>query len=72
VLCVIPFDTEHEAITLANDSVYGLGAAVYTKDVSRAVRVSAALRAGNVGVNTWTLRLLAGPGFAEDAPARPA
>ena len=56
VLCVIPFDTEEEAIRLANDTAYGLGAAVYTKDVSRAVRVSAALRAGNVGVNTWTLQ----------------
>ena len=56
VLCVIPFDTEEEAIRLANDTAYGLGAAVYTKDVSRAVRVSSALRAGNVGVNTWTLQ----------------
>ncbi len=56
VLCVIPFDTEEEAIGLANDTAYGLGAALYTKDVSRAVRVSAALRAGNVGVNTWTLQ----------------
>ena len=56
VLCVIPFDTEDEAIRLANDTAYGLAAAVYTKDVSRAVRVSTALRAGNVGVNTWTLQ----------------
>lgn len=56
VLCLIPFDTEDEAIRIANDTSYGLGAAVYTKDVSRAVRVSAALRAGNVGVNTWTLQ----------------
>ena len=55
-MCVIPFDTEEEAIRLANDTAYGLGAAVYTKDVSRAVRVSSALRAGNVGVNTWTLQ----------------
>ncbi|ASW98608.1 aldehyde dehydrogenase family protein [Mycobacterium intracellulare] len=56
VLCVIPFDSEDDAIRIANDSEYGLGAAIYTKDVSRAMRVSAALRAGNVGINTWTLQ----------------
>jgi aldehyde dehydrogenase (NAD+) len=56
VLCVIPFDSEEEAVRIANDTKYGLGAAIYTKDVSRAIRVGAALRAGNVGINTWTLQ----------------
>ena len=56
VLCVIPFADEDEAIQLANDTPYGLAAAVYTLDVARALRVSRALRAGNVGVNTWTLQ----------------
>jgi aldehyde dehydrogenase (NAD+) len=56
VLCVIPFADEDEAIRLANDTPYGLAAAVYTCDVARALRVSRALRAGNVGVNTWTLQ----------------
>lgn len=55
VLCVIPFEDEAHAIQLANDTQYGLGAAVYTGDMGRALRVSTALRAGNVGVNTWTL-----------------
>lgn len=55
VVCVIPFDDEAHAIALANDTQYGLGAAVYTRDMGRALRVSAALRAGNVGVNAWTL-----------------
>ncbi|QLL08942.1 aldehyde dehydrogenase family protein [Mycobacterium vicinigordonae] len=56
VLCVIPFTEDDEAIRLANDTRYGLGAAVYTHDVSRALRVSGALRAGTIGVNSWTLQ----------------
>jgi aldehyde dehydrogenase (NAD+) len=56
VVCVIPFADEEEAIRLANDTAFGLGAAVYTDDLKRAIRVSSALRAGNVGVNTWTIQ----------------
>ncbi|QYX57323.1 aldehyde dehydrogenase [Roseovarius sp. SCSIO 43702] len=52
VLSVIPFDTEDEAIAMANDSVYGLAASVWTDDLSRACRVSDRLMAGTVSVNT--------------------
>jgi aldehyde dehydrogenase (NAD+) len=55
VLTVVPFDDEEEAIRLANDTEYGLGAGVYTNDVRRAFRVSKALRAGMVGVNGFQL-----------------
>lgn len=51
VLCLAPFDTEAEAIALANDSDYGLTSYVQTADAARARRVSRALRAGMVEVN---------------------
>ena len=52
VLVAIPFDTEEEAISLANDNIYGLAASVFTQDVSRAHRVLRKLDAGTVWVNT--------------------
>ena len=52
VLSVIPFDTEDQAVTMANDSVYGLAASVWTDNLSRACRVSDKLMAGTVSVNT--------------------
>ena len=52
VLAVTGFDTEDEAVALANDSVYGLAASVWTDSLSQAHRVSSRLRAGTVSVNT--------------------
>ena len=45
------FETEEEALSKANDTEFGLFAAVYTKDISRAIRFAKALEAGGVGVN---------------------
>lgn len=52
VLSVIPFDSEDEAVAMANDSIYGLAASVWTGSLSRAHRVSRRLHAGTVSVNT--------------------
>jgi betaine-aldehyde dehydrogenase len=51
VVCVNPFDTEEEAVRLANDSPYGLAGAVMSDDLERCERVAAALRAGIVWIN---------------------
>ncbi|MBQ2064351.1 MAG: aldehyde dehydrogenase family protein, partial [Firmicutes bacterium] len=53
VLTVIPFDTEEEAIQIANDTTYGLGAGFWTNDVSRTQRVANALQAGQVFINKY-------------------
>ncbi len=56
-----PFDTEEEAIELANDTPFGLAAAVWTTNASRAHRVGAALDVGLCWVNSWFLRDLRTP-----------
>jgi len=53
VLSVIEFDTEAEAVTLANDTPYGLAASVYTNDLDTAHRVAREIKAGVVGVNAY-------------------
>ncbi len=61
VVVVHQFDTEAEAVALANDTRYGLNAMLFTENLSRAHRVSEALKAGTVWVNCFFIRDLRAP-----------
>ena len=61
VLTAIPFQTEQEAIAIANGVPYGLAAYLWTNDLSRALRVSDAVEAGMVWVNSENVRHLPAP-----------
>ena len=53
VLAVIPFDDDDEAVTIANGSIYGLAAGVWTRDISRCLKMAQRLEAGTVWINTY-------------------
>jgi len=61
IVTIIPFDTEDEALEIANDTQYGLNAVVWTESLTRAHRVSHKVRAGTVWVNCWFVRDLRVP-----------
>ena len=53
VACVIKFKTEEEVVAMANDNAYGLGGAVWTRDINRAIRVCRGIETGRMWVNTY-------------------
>ena len=53
VLVIIPFHSEEEVIAMANDSEYGLGGGVFTRDINRAFRVARGVETGRMWVNTY-------------------
>ena len=52
VVCMIPFDTDDEAVRLANASPFGLSGTIWTRDIGRAIRVAKGIRTGNLSVNS--------------------
>lgn len=72
VLAAIPFDTEEEAIAIANNSRYGLAAGIWSQNISRVMRVSREVQAGSVWVNTYRAVAAQAPfgGFKESGIGR--
>jgi len=61
IVTIMPFDTEEEVLSMANDVSYGLSATLWTSDLNRTMRMSKQIKAGIVWVNTWLLRDLRTP-----------
>jgi betaine-aldehyde dehydrogenase len=72
VASVIPFDTEDEAVTIANDTIYGLSGSLWTNDLKRGLRVARALQTGVLSVNSSSSVHLQGPfgGFKQSGLGR--
>ncbi len=61
MLAVIPYDSDDEAIALANDSEFGLAGTVWSSDDERAIEVARAVRTGTIGINDYQLDFRAPP-----------
>ncbi|UAC48812.1 aldehyde dehydrogenase [Bacillus aquiflavi] len=72
VVTLIPFDTEDEALEIANSTPYGLNGVIWTENLQRAHRVSHKVRAGTIWVNCWFVRDLRAPfgGFKKSGIGR--
>jgi betaine-aldehyde dehydrogenase len=72
VACVIPFSDEHQAIEIANDTIYGLSGSIWTRDGAKALRVARAIDTGVLSINSNTSVRVATPfgGFKQSGVGR--
>jgi betaine-aldehyde dehydrogenase len=72
VVCVIPFADEHEAVRLANETIYGLSGSVWTGDGARALRMARAIETGVISINSNTSVRVSTPfgGFKQSGVGR--
>lgn len=72
IVTIIPFDTEEEALAIANDTEYGLNGVIWTENLKRAHRIAHGVRAGTIWVNCWFVRDLRAPfgGFKKSGIGR--
>ncbi|MER1986248.1 MAG: aldehyde dehydrogenase [Solibacillus sp.] len=72
IVTIIPFDTEEEALAIANGTDYGLNGIVWTENLTRAHRIAHSVRAGTIWVNCWFVRDLRAPfgGFKKSGVGR--
>ena len=72
VACVIPFDSEADAVRIANGTIYGLSGSVWTGDGARALRVARALETGVISINSNTSVRVSTPfgGFKQSGVGR--
>ncbi len=56
VVCLIPFESESEVVKMANSTIYGLSASVFTENISKGHRVAAKIKSGVVWINSWLIR----------------
>jgi len=72
IVTLIPFDTEEEALEIANNTEYGLNSVIWTDNLQRAHRISHSVRAGTIWVNCWFVRDLRAPfgGFKKSGIGR--
>lgn len=61
VVTIMPFDTEEEVLTMANSTMYGLAASVWTENLTRAHRIAGKIQSGIIWINCWLLRDLRTP-----------
>ncbi len=72
IVAILPFDTEEDAIALANDTIFGLSGSVWTRDIGRSLRVARGMETGSISVNSSTSVRIQAPfgGFKQSGMGR--